>query len=253
MKICWVSRWFEALHVSCSSPWMICEMPPFQKYTFVDHGARFLSTYFNTHSNKFVVASFHAINGCVTTWRSRCPSETSRIPFHSCSIYIVFSRYRPQLAFVRYPWPQLGFSLRVSIKFPYAFGGTTQPSGPVCAGGCVTAMPAFTESSLDGHSNAGGWDFFWWNLMAKVSSPSFLNLFHGGKHQNSLRSHHHHLSSSAQSVGCLYKVKIQVKIWHLGLNRQNGIMFECLELMKILRLICAMLNCLVVWNIFCFS
>ena len=103
-------------------------------------------------------------------------------------------------------------------------------------------MPAFTESSLDGHSNAGGWDFFlmkfdgegvhqWTHqhggegddvalaLQADgVRRPSFLNLFHGGKHQNSLRSHHHHLSSSAQSVGCLYKVKIQVKIWYLGVE-----------------------------------
>ena len=121
---------------SCSSPCMICEMRPFQKYTFVDHGARFLSTYFNTHANKFVVASFHAINGCVTTWKSRYPSETSRSPFHSCSIYIVFSRYCPQLAFVRYPWPQVGFSLCVSINFSYAFVGTTYPSWPVCAGGC---------------------------------------------------------------------------------------------------------------------
>ena len=81
MKISWISRWFEALHVQLQFPCMISEMRPFQKYTFVDHGARFLSTYFNTHANKFVVASFHAINGFVTTWRSRYPSETSRIPF----------------------------------------------------------------------------------------------------------------------------------------------------------------------------
>ena len=29
---------------------------------------------------------------------------------------------------------------------------------------------------------------------------------------------HHHLSSIAQSVGCLYKVKIQVKIWYLAIE-----------------------------------
>ena len=160
---------------SCSSPWMICEMRPFQKYTFVDHGARFLSTYFNTHSNKFVVASFHAINGCVTTWRSRCPSETSRIPFHSCSIYMVFSRYRPQLAFVRYPWPQLGFSLRVSIKFPYAFGGTTQPSGPVCAGGCERPCLRSQKAPLMDTATLADGTFFWWNLMAKVSTNGPTN------------------------------------------------------------------------------
>ena len=59
---------------------------------------------------------------------------------------------------------------------------------------------------------------------------------------------HHHLNLIAQPVGCLYKVKIPVKIRSsdicggslidvLGLNwnRQNGIMFECLELVKILK------------------
>ena len=59
---------------------------------------------------------------------------------------------------------------------------------------------------------------------------------------------HHHLNLAAQPVGCLYKVKIPVKIRYsdvcggslidvLGLNwnRQNGIMFECLELVKILK------------------
>ena len=58
----------------------------------------------------------------------------------------------------------------------------------------------------------------------------------------------HHLNLAAQLVGCLYKVKIPVKIRYsdvcggslidvLGLNwnRQNGIMFECLELVKILK------------------
>ena len=160
---------------SCSSPWMICEMRPFQKYTFVDHGARFLSTYFNTHSNKFVVASFHAINGCVTTWRSRCPSETSRIPFHSCSIYMVFSRYRPQLAFVRYPWPQLGFSLRVSIKFPYAFGGTTQPSGPVCAGGCERPCLRSQKAPLMDTATLADGTFFdeiWWRRCPPMDPPT---------------------------------------------------------------------------------
>ena len=59
---------------------------------------------------------------------------------------------------------------------------------------------------------------------------------------------HHHLNLTAQPVGCLYKVKIPVKIRYsdvcggslidvLGLNwnRQIGIMFECLELVKILK------------------
>ena len=29
---------------------------------------------------------------------------------------------------------------------------------------------------------------------------------------------HHHLSSIAQSGGCLYKIKIQVKIWYLAIE-----------------------------------
>ena len=131
-------------------------------------------------------------------------------------------------------------------------------------------VAGYTENSLDGHS-AGGRDIFLMKFAGEgvhqwtdqrggkgddvaralqadvVRRPSFSNLSHGGKHKNSLRCP---CSSSPFKFSCstCYKVKISVKIRYsdvcggslidvLGLNwnRQNGIMFECLELVKILK------------------
>ena len=101
-----------------------------------------------------------------------------------------------------------------------------------------------TFSSLDGHSNAGGQDIFlmkfdgegvhqWTHqhggegddvaraLQADgVRRPSFwifsmeenIRILYG------VHVRHHHLSSIAQSGGCLYKIKIQVKIWYLAIE-----------------------------------
>ena len=176
MKICWVSRWFEALHVQLQLPLDDLWDAPIPKVHICRSWCP-VFVYLFQHAFQQVCCCIFSCNKWLRhNLKEQMPIwKLAGFHFTPVPFTLSFSRYRPQLAFVRYPWPQLGFSLRVSIKFPYAFGGTTQPSGPVCAGGCVTAMPAFTESSLDGHSNAGGWDFFWWNLMAKVSTNGPTN------------------------------------------------------------------------------
>ena len=100
-------------------------------------------------------------------------------------------------------------------------------------------VAGYTGSSLDGHS-AGGRDILlmkfdgegvhqWTDqrggegddyahaLQAvRRGATSFSNLFHGGNIRTLYGVHvrHHHLNLVAQPVGCLYKVKIPVKIWY---------------------------------------
>ena len=99
-------------------------------------------------------------------------------------------------------------------------------------------VAGYTQSSLDGHSNAGGKDAFLMKFDGKGvhqwtdqrggegydyayalqavrrGATSFSNLFMEENIRTLYGVHvrHHHLNLIAQPVGCLYKVKIPVKI-----------------------------------------